>query len=152
MSPRNAQELPVRPVAALPRRYPPRDPRVSAGWRPQDAAHRGRPPSSFSAVSLFSGCGGLDFGAEQTGRVKTIWAVDNDPAAVRSYRYNLGDHVWQADITEVEFPDVVSRACSLTNVPRFFRISRCRGRKRGGPHRSIVLRSNRLSRLASHDH
>lgn len=67
---------------------------------------RGRPPAAFSAVSLFSGCGGLDLGAAQTGRVKTVWAVDHDPAAVETYRRNIGEHVWEADITEVEFPAV----------------------------------------------
>ena len=80
--------------------------RAQATGHPQLTSHGGRPPSAYSAVSLFSGCGGLDFGAEQTGRIKTIWAIDNDPAAVRTYRHNLGDHIWQMDIAEVEFPDV----------------------------------------------
>lgn len=70
----------------------------------------GRPPAAYSAVSLFSGCGGLDLGAEATGRVKTVWAVDSDPWAVATYRRNLGRHVWCSDIREVEFPDV---ACDI---------------------------------------
>ena len=72
----------------------------------RNTVHRGRPPTSFSAVSLFSGCGGLDLGAEQTGRVKTVWAVDNDSAAVETYRRNLGAHIWRADVAEIEFPVV----------------------------------------------
>ena len=80
--------------------------RLTSAGSPSRPSHRGRPPNSFSAISLFSGCGGLDLGAEQTGRVKTVWAADNDPAAVETYRYNFGDHIWQADITDIEFPDV----------------------------------------------
>lgn len=67
---------------------------------------RGRPPTAFSAVSLFAGCGGMDYGAEATGAVRTVWAVDNDEWAVATYRRNLGGHVWCDDAREVEFPDV----------------------------------------------
>ena len=108
MSPRTEQRVAVRPLIALPRTRTPREQRATGTRSQQHIAHRGRPPSSFSAVSLFSGCGGLDLGAEQTGRVKTVWAADNDPAAVRTYRNNFGDHIWQVDITEVEFPDVAT--------------------------------------------
>jgi DNA (cytosine-5)-methyltransferase 1 len=57
-------------------------------------------------VSLFAGCGGLDLGAEQSGLVKTVWAVDNDRWAVRTYERNLGRHIWAGDVRELEFPDV----------------------------------------------
>jgi DNA (cytosine-5)-methyltransferase 1 len=66
----------------------------------------GRPPATYSAASLFSGCGGLDLGAEMTGLVRTVWAVDNDPWPVATYERNLGAHVWRRDVGEVEFPDV----------------------------------------------
>jgi len=39
----------------------------------------------LTAVSLFSGCGGFDWGAAQAG-VKIIWANDCDPAAAAAYR------------------------------------------------------------------
>lgn len=72
-----------------------------------DRSHkRGRPATRYSAVSLFSGCGGMDLGAEMTGAVKTVWAVDNEPWAVETYRRNLGTHVTLADITDTEFLDV----------------------------------------------
>ena len=66
----------------------------------------GRPPAAYSAVSLFAGCGGLDLGAEMTGRVKTVWAVDSDHWAVETYRRNLGNHIWATDVRGIEFPDV----------------------------------------------
>lgn len=67
---------------------------------------RGRPPAGYSAVSLFSGCGGMDLGASLTGAVKTVWAIDSDPWAVRTYERNLGQHVWLGDVRETEFPEV----------------------------------------------
>ena len=56
-------------------------------------------------VSLFSGCGGLDLGFRQAG-FELIWAVDNWPDAVATYRRNLGNHVVQADLRTVEVDDV----------------------------------------------
>lgn len=43
-----------------------------------------------TAVSLFSGCGGFDLGAQRAG-VDILWANDNDPAAVAAYRRALPD-------------------------------------------------------------
>jgi len=58
----------------------------------------------YAAVSLFAGCGGMDLGAEQSGRVKVVWAIDNDHWAVETYRRNLGGHIAEADITEAAVP------------------------------------------------
>lgn len=69
-----------------------------------------RAPQKYAAVSLFSGCGGMDLGAEQTERVGVVWAVDSEHWAVATYRRNLGPHIVEADITEVEVPDV---ACDI---------------------------------------
>jgi DNA (cytosine-5)-methyltransferase 1 len=69
-----------------------------------------RVPQKYAAVSLFSGCGGMDLGAEQTGRVGVVWAVDSEHWAVETYRRNLGRHIVEADITAVEVPNV---ACDI---------------------------------------
>lgn len=69
-----------------------------------------RPAQRYAAVSLFSGCGGMDLGAEQTGGVGVVWAVDNDHWAVETYRRNIGPHIVEADVTEVAVPDV---ACDI---------------------------------------
>ena len=42
-------------------------------------------PTELTAVSLFSGCGGFDWGAAQTG-VKILWANDVDPSAAHAYQ------------------------------------------------------------------
>jgi len=65
-----------------------------------------RAPQRYAAVSLFSGCGGMDLGAEQTDKVRTVWAVDNEHWAVETYRRNLGNHIVEGDITATPVPQV----------------------------------------------
>jgi DNA (cytosine-5)-methyltransferase 1 len=65
-----------------------------------------RSAQCYAAVSLFAGCGGMDLGAEQSTRVKVVWAIDNDHWAVETYRRNLGRHIAEADITETPVPQV----------------------------------------------
>lgn len=60
----------------------------------------------YAAVSLFSGCGGMDLGAELSGRARVVWAIDNEHWAVETYRRNLGKHIVEADIMETPIPDV----------------------------------------------
>lgn len=66
----------------------------------------GRPPQRYAAVSLFAGCGGMDFGAEQSRRARVVWAVDSEHWAVETYRRNIGRHIVEADITQTDVPDV----------------------------------------------
>ncbi|BCM88712.1 modification methylase BspRI [Abditibacteriota bacterium] len=56
-------------------------------------------------VSLFCGAGGLDLGLIQAGH-EIIWANDNDPDAVATYRHNIGKHVVLSDITDVPSCDI----------------------------------------------
>ncbi|MFC6714717.1 DNA cytosine methyltransferase [Branchiibius cervicis] len=60
----------------------------------------------YAAVSLFSGCGGMDLGAEQSGRARVVWAIDNEHWAVETYRSNIGTHIVEADITVTNVPAV----------------------------------------------
>jgi DNA (cytosine-5)-methyltransferase 1 len=46
----------------------------------------------LSVVDLFCGAGGLSLGFRAAG-FNVVWAADNNEAAVRTYRANLGDHV-----------------------------------------------------------
>ena len=60
----------------------------------------------LTAVSLFSGCGGFDYGASQAG-VEIIWANDIDPHAAAAYK-SLFPHVdfMLGDVHEVDaFPE-----------------------------------------------
>lgn len=59
-------------------------------------------------ASLFAGAGGLDLGFIQAGH-EVIWAVDNDQDACETYRRNIGNHIVNADIQDINFgtiPDV----------------------------------------------
>ncbi len=59
----------------------------------------------MNIISLFSGAGGLDLGLIQAGH-KIIWANDNDPDTVATYRFNIGDHIELADIAEVDLESI----------------------------------------------
>lgn len=66
---------------------------------------------TFSVVSLFSGCGGMDLGFkggfEFLGKryaklpFKLIWANEINEAACQTYRKNLGSHIHQGDIWQM---------------------------------------------------
>jgi DNA (cytosine-5)-methyltransferase 1 len=55
--------------------------------------------SLFSAVSLFSGAGGMDVGFIDAG-FQVEWANDFDKAAAETYRRNIGEHMVHGDINE----------------------------------------------------
>ena len=55
---------------------------------------------------MFSGCGGMDVGAEASGRASVVWAVDNEHWAVETYRRNIGEHILEADVTQTAVPDL----------------------------------------------
>lgn len=53
-------------------------------------------------VSLFAGIGGICMGFRQAG-FQVIWANEKDPAACRTYRYNLGDsYLIEGDIRKIK--------------------------------------------------
>ncbi len=65
-----------------------------------------RSKQRYAAVSLFSGCGGMDLGAQQSDHARVVWAVDNDHWAVETYRRNLGRHIVEQDVAETPVPDM----------------------------------------------
>ncbi len=60
---------------------------------------------SIEVVSLFSGGGGLDLGFKQEG-YEIVWAIDNNPNAVATYKHNLNDKIICEDINEVDLNDI----------------------------------------------
>ena len=54
----------------------------------------------ITVLSLFSGGGGLDLGFISEG-YKILWAIDNTPNAVATYKANIGDHIVCEDINRV---------------------------------------------------
>jgi DNA (cytosine-5)-methyltransferase 1 len=58
----------------------------------------------MSFVSLFSGCGGLDLGFQQSG-FRCLRAYDNDPNALQTHSDNLGTPTFQWDLSTGQLPD-----------------------------------------------
>lgn len=56
----------------------------------------------MKTVSLFSGCGGMDLGFIWSG-YSVIWANDIDHDACETYRLNIGNHIVEDDISNVNF-------------------------------------------------
>lgn len=54
-----------------------------------------------TVLSLFSGGGGLDLGFLAEG-YKIVWAIDNTPNAVATYKANIGDHIICDDINNID--------------------------------------------------
>lgn len=67
-------------------------------------------------VSLFSGAGGLDLGLIQAGH-SIIWANDNDPDAVATYKANIGSHVIFRDIQLITTREIPSADVVVGGFP-----------------------------------
>ncbi|MDI1240801.1 MAG: DNA cytosine methyltransferase [bacterium] len=60
---------------------------------------------TLKALSLFSGCGGIDLGLVQAG-YEVVWANDKDEDSCETYRRNLGEHVVCGDIRTLDVPAI----------------------------------------------
>jgi DNA (cytosine-5)-methyltransferase 1 len=54
---------------------------------------------AYRVIDLFSGAGGMSLGFAQAG-FESVWALDNNAAAIRTYCANFGDHGDCADIED----------------------------------------------------
>jgi DNA (cytosine-5)-methyltransferase 1 len=55
----------------------------------------------MKVISLFAGAGGLDLGFIQAGH-EVVWANDHDSDAVNTYRENIGSHIVEGDIEQID--------------------------------------------------
>lgn len=70
-------------------------------------------PNKPTIVSIFSGCGGLDYGFHEEG-YQTVWANDFSEWASLSYKENFGDVIHCADITKINpFTDKTIPECDI---------------------------------------
>jgi DNA (cytosine-5)-methyltransferase 1 len=61
----------------------------------------------YTLIDLFAGCGGMTLGFRETGRFRSVLAVECDPSAAETYRLNFGEHVAGVPIEDVaRFPSV----------------------------------------------
>ena len=81
------------------------------------------------ALSLFSGCGGLDLGARQAG-IETVLAIDHDAIAIDTYKKNISSDAVVADLTNSSSIALPSNIDLLIGGPP------CQGFSSAGPKRS----------------
>jgi DNA (cytosine-5)-methyltransferase 1 len=60
----------------------------------------------FAAATLFAGCGGFDLGAQATGKIDVVYAVDNNKWATETYKKNFGNHIITADLRTLPVPNI----------------------------------------------
>jgi len=90
-----------------------------------------------TVVSLFAGCGGLDLGFHELG-FRIRYAADNDSAAIKAYRYNLGDVIHLRDVASSEFHSDLAGLGSTDVVLGGFP---CQGFSKAGPKRAGDVRN-----------
>ncbi|RTE02755.1 DNA cytosine methyltransferase [Paenibacillus whitsoniae] len=61
---------------------------------------------TYKTIDLFSGAGGLSLGFNNTGRYKSVFAVEFDQAAARTYAKNFNHHIIENDLLQNEMLDI----------------------------------------------
>ena len=70
----------------------------------------------MKVVSLFSGCGGMDLGFVWAG-YQIIWANDIDPDACETYKLNIGSHIIEGDISQINLSTIPDCDAILGGFP-----------------------------------
>lgn len=90
-----------------------------------------------TVVSLFCGCGGLDLGFHEAG-FDVVYAADNDPAAIRVYKRNIGSSAYVKDVSSAEFHSDLQQLAGVDVVLGGFP---CQGFSKAGPKRETDARN-----------
>lgn len=80
-------------------------------------------------VSVFCGCGGLDYGFKKAG-FDLVYACDSDPAAVDCYARNVDSNVYVRDVQSEWFHDDIEKVAECEVVLGGFP---CQGFSKAGP-------------------
>jgi DNA (cytosine-5)-methyltransferase 1 len=72
--------------------------------------------SGYTAISLYSGAGGLDSGFAASG-FDIRWAIDNDPFAIETYNSNLTPHGVCGDVLHVDPPSELEPTLVIGGPP-----------------------------------
>ena len=101
----------------------------------------------MNAVSLFSGCGGLDLGLREAG-FKIIAANDSNPLAVKTYQKNIGNEIVLGDIRESETRKKILSLAKGKNIDVVVGGPPCQGFSTLGDKNSSDLRNNLFDSFA----
>lgn len=85
-------------------------------------------------ASLFSGAGVMDQGFKEEG-FNIVFALEKDEEAIKTYRYNHGEHIVQADITTFD-------KSKISKAPIMIGGSPCQGFSNSNRHTSFLDNSN----------
>lgn len=94
--------------------------------------------NGYSVTSLFCGAGGLDLGFKWQG-FRIIWANDNNPNAVRTYNYNIGNYARCQDILSIT-SDELPHADIVIGGPPCQPYSHLGLRRKNDPRSQLVFR------------
>ncbi len=72
--------------------------------------------SAYTAVSLYSGAGGLDLGFSRAG-FRIRWAIDTDPFAVKTYNANLEPCAVSGDVLSIDPPSSLQPTLVIGGPP-----------------------------------
>lgn len=86
--------------------------------------------------SLFCGAGGFDLGFINAGH-KIVWALDNDPDCVETYKKNIGGHASVEDVARVNFAELKKVDLIIGGFP-------CQGFSMANKHRTLDDQRNLL--------
>lgn len=84
---------------------------------------------SYKIVSLFSGCGGLDYGFHKKG-FPLVYAADNDVAAIKNFTHNLHFKAKKIDVRSKDFLEDIKSIGKVDIVLGGFP---CQGFSKAGP-------------------
>src|SRR4051794_27129672 len=73
-------------------------------------------PIDLTAISLYSGAGGMDLGFSRAG-FRLLWAIDVDHHACKSYSANIGPHIMCGDVLTNPVPEALHSQVLIGGPP-----------------------------------
>lgn len=100
--------------------------------------------NKINVISLFSGCGGLDLGFIQAG-FNIVYANDINKEACETYKFNIGEHIENKSIYDVNINDIPDADILIGGFPCLgFTIAKGKDRKLDCDYNKLFLEYARV--------